>query len=104
LILLRLARKLLQDNDNVNYNTLNVDEMMDTMYDFVSNCNNEELSTGIAPLPGVLDTLQTLASRYTNAANEGERVACGLVTGNVEGIARKVRVSIVLTCDFVCSI
>lgn len=79
---------MLQDNDNVDYNTLDVDEMMNTMYDFVSKCNNEEVSTGIAPLPGVLDTLQTLASRYTNT-NKEERVACGLVTGNVEGIARR---------------
>ena len=97
---------MLQDNDSIDETSLNVDEMMDTMYNFVSNCNNEEVSTGIAPLPGVLDTLQTLASRYTNTNNNEERVACGLVTGNVEGIARKVRVSIsiVLTCDFVCSI
>lgn len=50
LILLRLARKMLQDNDattNADYTSLNVDEMMDTMYDFVSNCNNEEVSRGL---------------------------------------------------------
>ncbi|KAL7530030.1 hypothetical protein ACHAWF_003213 [Thalassiosira exigua] len=40
---------------------------------------------GVAPLPGVLDTLETLASEH---AGDGG-VACGLVTGNVEGIARR---------------
>jgi len=81
---------MLQDNDitNIDESSLNVNEMMDTMYNFVSNCNNEEVSTGIVPLPGVLDTLHTLASRYTNTNDENE-VACGLVTGNVEGIARR---------------
>jgi len=54
------------------------------MYNFVSQCSDEEVATGIAPLPGVINTLQTLA---TNDIGSG--VACGLVTGNVEGIARR---------------
>ena len=66
---------------------LNVNDMMDEMYNFVSKCNDDEVSKGIAPLPGVLDTLTTLASKYTN--NNENNVACGLVTGNVEGIARR---------------
>ena len=72
---------------------LNVNDMMDEMYNFVSKCNDEEVSKGIAPLPGVLDTLTILASKYTNNENNTGRdcnnVACGLVTGNVEGIARR---------------
>ena len=35
-------------------------------------------------MPGVLDTLRDLASDEMR-----ERAMCGLVTGNVEGIARK---------------
>ena len=66
---------------------LNVNDMMDEMYNFVSKCSDEEVKKGIAPLNGVLDTLTTLASKYTN--NNENNVACGLVTGNVEGIARR---------------
>lgn len=58
-----------------------VNDMMDEMFHFVSNCEDEEVARGIAPLPGVLGTLNKLASDYD--------VACGLVTGNVEGIARR---------------
>ena len=60
-----------------------VNDMMREMYDFVSKCTDEEVAKGIAPLPGVLNTLDTLASEYT------KDVAFGLVTGNVEGIARR---------------
>eukprot|EP00804_Cyclotella_cryptica_P026788 CCRYP_007980-RA/>CCRYP_007980-RA protein AED:0.13 eAED:0.13 QI:0/-1/0/1/-1/1/1/0/234 len=62
----------------------NIDRMMDEMYDFVSRCSDDEVATGIAPLPGVIKTLQTLAVKYCKNG-----VACGLVTGNVEGIARR---------------
>ena len=66
-------------NHNVASNKVN--DMMDEMFHFVSNCEDEEVARGIAPLPGVLGTLNKLASDYD--------VACGLVTGNVEGIARR---------------
>lgn len=56
------------------------------MFDFVSRCDDDEVATGIAPLPGILETLSTLATDYHHG--EGN-VACGLVTGNVEGIARR---------------
>jgi phosphoglycolate phosphatase-like HAD superfamily hydrolase len=58
--------------------------MMDEMFNFVSRCSDEEVSTGIAPLPGVIETLEKLATEYVNNG-----IACGLVTGNVEGIARR---------------
>ena len=92
LILLRLARAMLGpssfDNDLA---ASKVNAMMKEMYDFVSKCNDDEVAKGIAPLPGVLDTLNTLASAYTNPKNNNNAatVACGLVTGNVEGIARR---------------
>jgi phosphoglycolate phosphatase-like HAD superfamily hydrolase len=82
LILMRLARKLmgasLFDKDDA---SAKLDLMMDTMYGFVSECNDDEIRKGIAPLPGTIQTLETLASY--------EDVAFGLVTGNVEGIARR---------------
>jgi hypothetical protein len=61
--------------------------MMESMFNFVSKCTNDEVVKGISPLPGVLDTLQTL-SGYTRKRKTG-KIACGLVTGNVEGIARR---------------
>ena len=41
-----------------------------------------DAARGIEPLPGALESLRTLAGMR-------DRVVCGLVTGNVEGIARK---------------
>jgi phosphoglycolate phosphatase-like HAD superfamily hydrolase len=82
LILMRLVRKMMCasvfDKDDA---SSKLDLMMDTMYRFVSECNDDEVCKGIAPLPGAIETLQTLASY--------EDVAFGLVTGNVEGIARR---------------
>jgi phosphoglycolate phosphatase-like HAD superfamily hydrolase len=86
LILLRLARKAFgMDSDAA----FTVHEMMNEMYDFVSKCDDDEVAKGIAPLPGVLSTLQTLATRYGDSDTTQQRVAFGLVTGNVEGIARR---------------
>jgi phosphoglycolate phosphatase-like HAD superfamily hydrolase len=59
-----------------------VTNMMDTMFDYISSLSDEEIAEGITPLPGVIDTLSVLAIMK-------DRVACGLVTGNVEGIARR---------------
>ena len=82
LILMRLARKMmgasLFDKDDA---SSKLDLMMDTMYQFVSDCNDDEVRKGIAPLPGAIQTLETLASY--------DDVAFGLVTGDVEGIARR---------------
>eukprot|EP00908_Phaeocystis_cordata_P000987 Transcript_11066.p1 GENE.Transcript_11066~~Transcript_11066.p1 ORF type:complete len:399 (+),score=127.75 Transcript_11066:176-1198(+) len=61
-----------------------LDEVWLSMYEYVARLPDAEVAKGIEPLPGVLDTLRALA-----ADDMRERVACGLVTGNVEGIARK---------------
>mmetsp|Transcript_12660 Transcript_12660/g.26906 ORF Transcript_12660/g.26906 Transcript_12660/m.26906 type:complete len:335 (-) Transcript_12660:105-1109(-) len=87
LILLRLARKTLGSSFTFSDTRSKVDEMMKEMFNFVSSCEDSEVARGIAPLPGVLQTLKTLASERHNKG--GEKVACGLVTGNVEGIARR---------------
>jgi phosphoglycolate phosphatase-like HAD superfamily hydrolase len=84
LILLRLARKALGSAFDAQHAASQVDGMMNEMYNFVSRCSDDEVATGIAPLPGVIQTLKRLATDYVNNG-----VACGLVTGNVEGIARR---------------
>jgi len=84
LILLRLAKKALGSSFDAQHAASRVHCMMDEMYNFVSKCSDDEVATGIAPLPGVIQTLETLAADYVNNG-----VACGLVTGNVEGIARR---------------
>lgn len=80
LILLRLARATLKVEPEEACKSLG--EMFDCMYNFISAMENEEIADHITPLPGVIDHLTTLATMK-------EQVLCGLVTGNVEGIARK---------------
>ena len=55
-----------------------------SMYDYFSKFDDDEVIKGIEPLPGVIDTLQKLSSEKYK-----DRYLAGLVTGNVEGIARK---------------
>ena len=52
------------------------------MYEYCAALPDAEMCRGIEPLPGALGALGALAGMR-------DRVACGLVTGNVEGIARK---------------
>jgi phosphoglycolate phosphatase-like HAD superfamily hydrolase len=80
LILLRLAKAEL-GIDNVSQDQL--DQLMDIMMEYIAALPDEEVAKGIAPLPGVLDRLSALA------ALPKSQVSCGLVTGNVEGIARR---------------
>lgn len=80
LILLRLARAALQVESEEAYKSL--DNMFESMYAYISAMKNEEIADFITPLPGVIDHLTTLAAME-------DKVLCGLVTGNVEGIARK---------------
>jgi phosphoglycolate phosphatase-like HAD superfamily hydrolase len=80
LILLRLARATLGVEPEEAYKEL--DRMFDCMYTYISAMENEEIADHITPLPGVIGHLTTLA-------NMQDQVLCGLVTGNVEGIARK---------------
>lgn len=83
LILLRLARRLLGDSSfDKDVASSKVQEMMREMYSFVADCDDGQVGTGIAPLPGVIDTLKSMSQNYDD-------VAVGLVTGNVEGIARR---------------
>lgn len=80
LILLRLARAALEVEPIEANKSLH--QMFDCMYNYISAMDNDEIADHITPLPGVIDHLTTLAGMK-------EQVLCGLVTGNVEGIARK---------------
>jgi len=96
LILLRLARATLGiETEMVPPETL--EQLFDTMYEYIHELTDEEIAAGIQPLPGVLDTLKTLASMQqeqqqqiiVTSSSSSPKIACGLVTGNVEGIARR---------------
>ena len=82
LILLRYARAALSIEPHEAFPQL--DQMMSAMYDYVHAVENEAICEHLAPLPGVLKHLQTLATM-----KDQQQVMCGLVTGNVEGIARR---------------
>ena len=56
-------------------------ELMNSMHEFVASRADADVVRGVEPLDGVLPTLRGLAA--------DDRAVCALVTGNVEGIARK---------------
>jgi len=56
--------------------------VFDEMFAYVAAREDDEVRATVEVLPGVLDVFRTLASRTAH-------LKCGLVTGNVEGIARK---------------
>jgi len=62
-----------------------LDQVFDKMYEYVQDLSDEDMIKGIEALPGVIETLTSLSSRK----NMGTDIMCGLVTGNVEGIAIK---------------
>jgi len=80
LILLRYARAALQVEPTDSFPQL--DTMMQVMFDYIQELDNTAVSQHLAPLPGVLENLQKLAKCK-------DQVKCALVTGNVEGIARR---------------
>jgi phosphoglycolate phosphatase-like HAD superfamily hydrolase len=80
LILLRLARATLGIEPHLAAPRL--DELFSSMYEYINALENVETAKGIEALPGVMDHLTTLAARK-------HEVTCGLVTGNIEGIARR---------------
>jgi phosphoglycolate phosphatase-like HAD superfamily hydrolase len=80
LILLRLARATLGIEPDKSFQRL--DDMMACMYNFINDLDDGEISEYLSPLPGVIGHLTTLATMQ-------DHVLCGLVTGNVEGVARR---------------
>lgn len=83
LILCRLAKAEL-DVDQVSEAELK--ELMRTMYEYIAMLDDEQVAKGMEILPGVLDHLTTLGQMQKQP---DANFACGLVTGNVEGIARR---------------
>lgn len=55
------------------------------MQDYVSARSDEILTNTIIPIPGVIESLE----RISKDKQLSDKYLCGLVTGNVEGIARK---------------
>jgi phosphoglycolate phosphatase-like HAD superfamily hydrolase len=77
LILLRLAHATLGMEASESFPHL--PQMMDCMYQYMLEA--DDIGQYISPLPGVMEHLNELAIQK-------DSVMCGLVTGNVEGIAR----------------
>lgn len=82
LISLRLAKAALDVPPETAATRL--EDIFQEMYKYVAVLPDDEMAKGIEPLPGVLETLRELAREELRC-----KVMCGLVTGNVEGIARK---------------
>ena len=80
LIVLRLAKAAL--GIPASESAPRLPEIWRAMYEDVAVLSDADAARGIEPLPGALESLRTLAGMR-------DRVVCGLVTGNVEGIARK---------------
>lgn len=59
-------------------------EVFASMDEYVARCSDADVVAGVEPIAGVLETLRALRDDVADG-----RVLCGLVTGNVEGIARK---------------
>lgn len=77
LILLRLAKATLNIDAKEH-----LDDLFSCMYNFINEMEDDEVVRHISPLPGVLEQLHILSGMK-------DLVMCGLVTGNVEGIARR---------------
>ena len=62
-----------------------LDAVFQKMFEYISTLTDSETCRGIEVLPGVIGSLESLVSH----PSYNTHVLCGLVTGNVEGIARK---------------
>ncbi len=83
LIALNLAKYGFDIPTSTSFNLLPT--VFSEMTNFVNKFNDDEIARGIEPLPKVIETLTMLAQ---DKSLEGHFL-CGLVTGNVEAIARR---------------
>ena len=83
LILLNLVKSAF--NIPVEESAPKLPELFRAMYDYVACRSDEVVCQSIVPIPGVKETL----TKLIQDAKWKDHVLCGLVTGNVEGIARK---------------
>ena len=84
LIALNLAKALF-DVDAPTTGLQRLPEIFQVMQEFFSRATDHAIASCIAPIPGVLHSLESMQRDGTIEGN----YLCGLVTGNVEGIARK---------------
>lgn len=84
LISLNLAKFSANIDSSISHPKLEL--IFQEMYEYIRKLSDDEVANGIEALPGVLSTLQQLK---TIRNNYPKNILCGLVTGNVEGIARK---------------
>lgn len=61
-------------------------ELFNEMYEYMARHTDEEIALSTVAIPGVLSTLEALK---TSPEYQNGQILCGLVTGNVEGIARR---------------
>jgi phosphoglycolate phosphatase-like HAD superfamily hydrolase len=96
LILLRYAQAALKVPPSQAGRQL--DTMMQLMYDYIMTLDDDQVSNFLTPLPGVMETMERLAALQQQQQQQQQEqpspspqshVVCGLVTGNVEGIARR---------------
>lgn len=83
LIILNLIRNAFQKP--VDEVSPNLNELFNKMYEYVCRFPDDVIAKSAVPIPGVLETLQKLRDDEKRAGH----YMCGLVTGNVEGIARR---------------
>lgn len=83
LIALKFAEAACNVDSSQSFPLLN--EVFREMHDYCRQVPDEIMMQGIEPLPGVILQLNALAAHPSFT----KHVLCGLVTGNVEGIARK---------------
>jgi phosphoglycolate phosphatase-like HAD superfamily hydrolase len=83
LIAMNLAYYSSNIEPHISYSKLS--EIFKEMYAYISSYDDADVSKGMEVLPGVLETLRQINDQYVSKG----KVMCGLVTGNVENIARK---------------
>ena len=84
LIALHFAKEACGIEQQESYPKLN--EVFQNMFEYVISLPDDVMCKGIEPLPGVITTLTSIAN---HPLHKEKQMMCGLVTGNVEGIARK---------------
>jgi len=93
LILIRYAQAAL--NVPPEQSAPQLDTLMQVMYEYIMTLDDEAVANCLSPLPGVMETLERLTdlqrrqSQQDSHTTDLPHVLCGLVTGNVEGIARR---------------
>ena len=90
LILIRYAQAALQVPPE--QSGAQLEGLMQIMYEYIMTLDDDAVASLLTPLPGVMETLQRLATmqqQQQQLQHQDHNVMCGLVTGNVEGIARR---------------